>query len=233
MHYSAESTLWSLIVPSATEHPEILTIEEVAAYLRVSERTVYDWANKGQIPCGKIGTSWRFKRDDIARWVDERLSARRLTSEATRSVLLEDIVTSERVVVLSPGKKQQALERLIGVLSTAPQVKDADTLRQEIFYREELMSTGIGSGVAVPHVRLDSVSDLVMAVGLSPEPIVDYESLDDEPVRLVFMVAARMDQHAQYLKTLSALSALVKDSTMREALLGATDSEAAYRILVR
>ena len=44
---------------------EILTIEEVARYLRVSERTVYEWAQKGEIPAGKIGTVWRFKKDDI------------------------------------------------------------------------------------------------------------------------------------------------------------------------
>lgn len=220
-------------MPETANYPEILTIEEVAAYLRVSERTVYEWANKGQIPCGKLGTSWRFKRDDVARWVDERLSARRLTAEATRSVLLGDIVTVDRVLMLAAGSKRDALETLIETLGKAPQVKDTSSLRAEIFYREELMSTGIGSGVAVPHVRLDSVTDLVMAVGVSPEPIADYESLDDEPVRLVFMVAARVDQHAQYLKTLSAISALVKDATMREALLGATDGESAYRILVR
>ncbi len=218
-------------MPDDVSQREILTIEEVAEYLRVSERTVYDWANKGQIPCGKLGTSWRFKREEVERWVDERLSARRLTGEATRSVALGDIVAADRVLRLQPGTKEAALETLIRCLAAAPQVKDEQALRREIFYREELMSTGIGSGVAVPHVRLDSVTDLVLAVGLSAEPIADYESLDDEPVRLVFMVAARGDQHALYLKTLSALSALVKDATMREALLGATDSESAFRIL--
>ncbi len=54
---------------------EILTIEEVARYLRVSERTVYEWAQKGEIPAGKIGTVWRFKKDDIESWVDERLAS--------------------------------------------------------------------------------------------------------------------------------------------------------------
>jgi DNA binding domain, excisionase family len=47
---------------------DILTIKEVARYLRVSERTVYDWAQKGEIPSGKIGTVWRFKKSDIERW---------------------------------------------------------------------------------------------------------------------------------------------------------------------
>lgn len=220
-------------MPDSVQQPEILTIEEVAAYLRVSDRTVYEWAQKGQIPCGKIGTSWRFKRDDIARWVDERLSARRLTAQATQSVQLSEVLRAERVILIDACTKSEALDALIGRLALAPQVKDQAALRREIFYREELMSTGIGAGVAVPHVRLDTVTDLVMAVGVASEPVTDYVSLDDEPIRLIFMVAARIDQHAQYLKTLSAISALVKDATMREALLGATDADAAYRILVR
>ena len=53
---------------------EIMTIEEVAEYLRVSERTVYDWAQKGDLPGGKLGTTWRFKREDVENWVDSRLS---------------------------------------------------------------------------------------------------------------------------------------------------------------
>ena len=54
---------------------DILTIEEVAKYLRVSERTVYDWAQKGEIPSGKIGTVWRFKKSEIEKWVNDRLSS--------------------------------------------------------------------------------------------------------------------------------------------------------------
>ena len=54
---------------------DILTIEEVAKYLRVSERTVYDWAQKGEIPAGKIGTVWRFKKSEIENWVNEKLSS--------------------------------------------------------------------------------------------------------------------------------------------------------------
>ena len=55
---------------------EIMTIEDVAKFLKVSERTVYDWAQKGEIPCGKLGTSWRFKRDEIENWVSRKLTPR-------------------------------------------------------------------------------------------------------------------------------------------------------------
>ena len=51
-----------------------MTIEDVAKYLRVSERTIYDWAQKGILPGGKIGTTWRFKSADIQRWVNDKLN---------------------------------------------------------------------------------------------------------------------------------------------------------------
>lgn len=95
------------------------------------------------------------------------------------------------------------------------------------------MSTGIGFNVAVPHVRLDSVKDLVMAVGISRRDITDYESLDEKPVRIICMVAARSDQHAQYLKTLGLVSSVLKSEEIREALLEAPDAQAAYLILTQ
>lgn len=212
-----------------SEH-DIMTIDEVAKYLRVSERTVYDWAQKQEIPCGKIGTAWRFKRSEIERWVDEKIS-RRPTALGATDIAVEDVLAPERVVLLDTNTKKEALEELIDCIATAPQVKNRDALAAEIFQREELMSTGIGFGVAVPHVRLDSVTDLVMAVGICRHDIDDYGSLDDTPVRIICMVAARSDQHAQYLKTLGAVSSALKSEDVRAALLSAEDAEAAYKIL--
>lgn len=211
------------------EH-DILTIEEVAAYLRVSERTVYDWANKGEIPCGKIGTTWRFKRADIERWVDERLNARKREPPAG-AIALRDILSKDRVIILHGRTKREALEEVIDRLASSPHVTRKDELAREIFQREELMSTGIGFQVAVPHVRLQSVTDLVMAVGISPHAIEDYESLDELPIRIICMVAARIDQHAHYLRTLAAVSGALKHPAIRQALLEARTAEEAYGVL--
>ena len=63
---------------------DILTIEEVAKYLRVSDRTVYDWAQKGEIPAGKIGTVWRFKKSEVENWVNARLSTPNLANKETQ-----------------------------------------------------------------------------------------------------------------------------------------------------
>ncbi len=208
---------------------DILTLEEVAEYLRVSERTVYDWANKGEIPCGKLGTTWRFKRAEVERWVDRKLGGGR--AARPESVLLKDILAPERVLQLTCKTKQQALDALVDVLAAAPEVKSRDELAREVNEREKLMSTGIGFGIGVPHVRLASVSDLVMAVGVNDTGLDDYASLDDEPVRIICMVAARDGQHAQYLKTLAAISGVLKDTAIRTALLEADEPATVYNIL--
>jgi nitrogen PTS system EIIA component len=209
---------------------EILTIEEVAAYLRVSERTVYDWASKGELPGGKLGTSWRFRRSDIERWVNDRLSAPG-GGPGKGGVTASSTLTPERVIVLEEASKEEVLLALVNLLAESPFVSNRETLLKGILDREALMSTGIGFGVGVPHVRIDSVRDIVMAMAVCKRPVADYESLDDVPVQIVCMVAARPDQHAQYLRTLSTMSARLKDPLMRERIIHSSDPVAIYNLM--
>ena len=210
----------------------ILTIEEVAKYLRVSERTVYDWAQRGEIPSGKIGTVWRFKKAEIEKWVNERLSSSK-AAPADIKILVKDILSPERIIFMNHQTKHDALLELSQNLATAPQIKDAKELEEAVFKREELMSTAIGMGLAIPHVRLSSVTDLVMSVGISKTDIIDYQSIDDIPVRLLFMIAASFNQHNYYLQTLSFFSAKLKKQDLRDALLNASSSMEAYELLTK
>jgi len=143
--------------------------------------------------------------------------------------LLRKALSSDRVCFLADGQKQSALRRLIEVLSTGPGVRDKAELEQAVFEREALMSTGIGLGLAVPHVRIPSVSDLTMAVGISRDGIGDYASLDDRPVHLIFMIAAPTGEHAAYLRLLSVISSRAKDLNGR--LLQCPDTAAFYDLL--
>ncbi|MDR3139603.1 MAG: PTS sugar transporter subunit IIA, partial [Treponema sp.] len=202
---------------------DILTIEEVAKYLRVSERTVYDWAQKGEIPAGKIGTVWRFKKTEIEKWVNDRLAVNRLSPQYS-SVRIDTIISPGRILFLDYSTKRDTLLALADNIAQAPQVKNRQELSAEILKRDELMSTAIGRGIAIPHVRLLSVTDLVVSVGISRTDIVDFQTLDDEPVRLVIMIAAAYNQHAYYLQTLSFFSARLKNRELRNALLGAKDA---------
>lgn len=211
---------------------DILTIDEVAKYLRVSERTVYDWAQKGEIPSGKIGTVWRFKKSEIERWVTERLSSGSKTT-MNQTVQIKNILSPDRVVFIKHSTKRDALVELAANLSTAPQVKYAQELEVEILKREELMSTAIGHGIAIPHVRLSSVTDLVMSVGICKNSIIDFQSIDDEPVKILIMIAAAYNQHSYYLHTLSFLSSKLKKNEVREELLNAEDAHEVYNLLIK
>jgi PTS system nitrogen regulatory IIA component len=211
---------------------DILTIDEVAKYLRVSERTVYDWAQKGEIPSGKIGTVWRFKKSAIEKWVNDRLSTHTMTAPI-EAVAVETIVSPDRILILNYSTKRDVLLALANNLATAPQVKNRQELVTEILKREELMTTAMGRGIAIPHVRLASVTDLVVSVGISQTGIIDFQALDDEPVRLVFMVAAAHNQHAYYLQTISFFSARLKNLALRKELVGAQTADEAYQLLIK
>lgn len=210
---------------------DILTIEEVARYLRVSERTVYDWAQKGEIPSGKIGTVWRFKKSEIERWVNERLSSNR-PSSVFSIVQIQNILSPDRILFVNYSKKRDSLVALAENLAGAPQIKNRQELVAEILRREELMSTAIGRGIAIPHVRLSSVTDLVVSVGVSQTDIIDFQSLDDVPVRLLFMIAAAYNQHAYYLQTLSFFSSKLKNNELRASLIAAKIPQEVYSLLV-
>ena len=132
---------------------EIMTIEEVAAYLR-NWSVGYEWAQKGDLPGGKIGTTWRFKSADIEKWVNDRLKGQ---GAAVNKHTVSSVMTAERVLFLPEGNKEGVLGQLVDSLSRAPEVRNVEVLRSGILERERLMSTGIGFGVGVPYLRSDAV----------------------------------------------------------------------------
>ena len=136
-------------------------------------------------------------------------------------------------IILNHSTKHDALIELAENLTTAPQVKDAQELSSEILKREELMSTAIGCSIAIPHVRLASVTDLVMSVGISKVDIIDFQTIDDMPVRLLFMIAAAYNQHAYYLQTLSFFSTKLKNQDLRNGLLKSSSASEAYKLLTQ
>ena len=197
---------------------DILTIEEVARYLRVSERTVYDWAQKGEIPSGKIGTVWRFKKTEIERWVNERLSSGRPSANSP-VVQIQNIISPDRVLILNHAKKRDALVALAENLATAPQIKNRQELLSEITRREELMSTAIGRGIAIPHCRSLVVSSLRVAFGRKAEGI-DFKAIDEKPAHVFFLIVAPpLEVSNQYLPVLGKIAQFAKEEDVPRRLM--------------
>lgn len=214
------------------EQAELMTVEDVAGYLRVAERTIYDWAQKGDIPCGKLGASWRFRRSDIDQWLKDKFEKKNPT-DSVEPILPEDVLCEDMIEIFEGDiSKNNLLESLVDRIGESDNIQDKKALLEGIMQREELMSTGIGFGIAVPHVRIDSVRDVVMAVGIIHGKVADYETIDNEPVQIVFMIAAGSDQHAKHLKLLSQIAAKFKDKELRKRLIAAQVPKEVAHILL-
>jgi len=146
------------------------------------------------------------------------------------STSLENVIAPERVAVLQSTTKDDALKELIGVLAGAPEVTDAGLLHEAIVERERIMSTGIGLGIAIPHAKIPSVRDFVVAFGKTTEPL-DFNSLDGKPVRFIVMIAGPDDQQERYLQLLARITLKLKDESIRRRLGDAENTAAILGVL--
>jgi PTS system fructose-specific IIC component len=136
-------------------------------------------------------------------------------------VKISDILTEDFVVVgLDVSTKEDAINALVDIIAKSDKVKNANKVREAVFEREKIMTTGVGKGFAVPHGKTDAVTDIVAAFAVTKKPI-DYESLDGEPVRLIFLIVGRDNMVGPHIKLLSRVSKLMNDNNFREKLLNA------------
>ncbi len=132
---------------------------------------------------------------------------------------ISDILEEKLVVTnLSGTTKDAIINAMVDLVSQSPKVLDKEKVRSSIFEREKIMSTGVGNGFAIPHGKTDGVADVVAAFGVTAQPI-DYQSLDEKPVRLVFLLVGRDNMVGPHIKLLSRISRLMNKEELRNKLL--------------
>ena len=130
-----------------------------------------------------------------------------------------------------PGSDRSTVFRAMAErLAETPLVDSCDDLYRRLWEREELGTTAIGSGVAVPHCKLEGLDEVVIAIGLS-DGGVDFESEDGEPVRLIFLVISPEDAPAAHLRSLAAISKWVKTNSHVEKILALSDPNEIYELI--
>jgi mannitol/fructose-specific phosphotransferase system IIA component (Ntr-type) len=139
-------------------------------------------------------------------------------------------LSMDRIVFLEASDKAEALNQMVEAVCTSPAVTDGEGLRRAIFDREKILSTGIGLGVALPHAKIGSIADFVLAVGILREPI-EYGALDDRPVQIIVMIAGPTQKQSDYLKILAQVTLSLKNRGLREALIAAKTPEEVMRVL--
>ena len=129
-----------------------------------------------------------------------------------------DFLKEEAIVPdLKATDKESVIKELVTLLKGIGEISDQEKIVEIILEREKLGSTGIGQGIAVPHAKTDDVKQIVVAFGLSQKGV-NFESLDEEPVYLIFLVLAPVDATGMHLKLLAKIARLLKDKVFRNSL---------------
>lgn len=143
---------------------------------------------------------------------------------------LSDLVTLDRIIFSRAQSRDEVLGELVDLLAKSPAVRQPEQLRRAILDREKLCSTGIGGGIAVPHVRIESVTSMVMALGVLVTPV-EFQSIDNAPVKVVFMFAGPADAHRDYLRTLARIALFCRNPKERDRLLQAQTRDEVWQVL--
>ena len=143
---------------------------------------------------------------------------------------IADLLSSDSVLpkLRVSGKKQalQELAKRAATLTGLPERQIFDVILE----RERLGTTGVGGGIAIPHGRLPKL-DRIYGIFARLEQPIDFESIDEQPVDLIFMLLAPETAGADHLKALARVSRMLRDRTVTEKLRGSDSREALYALL--
>ena len=138
--------------------------------------------------------------------------------------------TNTILVDLKAKDKLDVINQLVDSLYNANLLNDKELYKKEVLRREELSSTGIGGGIGIPHGKTSAVKESALALGIFRDGV-EFDSLDGEPVNIVFMIAAPESANNEHLETLSKLSILLMNDDFKNSLLNSKSAEEVFSLL--
>ena len=131
---------------------------------------------------------------------------------------------------LKSKNKNSVIRELYDNIKSAGKIKDEALGYKDVCLREEMGSTGIGKGVALPHAKTKAVDEVVLTLGISKEGV-EYGSVDEESVKILFMFLCPEEKTQEYLKVLARISRWIREESFRERLLKAKSKEEIMEII--
>ncbi len=202
-----------------------LKVADVVQLLRIPEPTLQRWIRLGEIPCTLRNGEYLFRKETLIAWakskhlyIEESAQIQRTETDLIRALRLGGVHTH-----LASASKEAFLED-IGKRLTQ-ELKLPDHLAHDLLEREALSTTGIGSGVAVPHPRFPGLLNLKdsLVATCYPEQPVDFQAPDGEPVFVAFVLLSAEATH--HLRLLSQVAHLVRDDNLASSLRQPYSSE--------
>ena len=190
-----------------------MTLKEVAQYLRLAEATVARMARDGELAAQKFGNGWRFSRTAVDAWkAAQPANEQRLPVEATG--LVEPVTVAGAMSVdhmnlaLQGADKDAVLHELVGMVIEAGNERHAELFYQALKAREDLCSTCVNEGIAIPHARnalVGLVNKPLLAYGRHVAGV-DFGAMDGQPVQHFFLLCSpNVREHLQLLARLSRI----------------------------
>ena len=133
-------------------------------------------------------------------------------------------------VPLENSDKESAITELVDLLAASQQIQDRDCVLEAVLIREQTRSTGIGSGIAIPHGKCNGVNELVMAIGIAKDPI-EFNSIDQKPVSIIVLLASPVDRTGPHIQALARISRLMLDDAFKDSLQNAKSAEEVYDLI--
>ena len=133
-------------------------------------------------------------------------------------------------VPLEGKDKKSAITELVDLLDANGLLLDKNVVLEAVLVREQTRSTGIGTGIAIPHGKCSAVKELVMAIGITAEPV-DFASIDGKPVTIIILLVSPANQTGPHIQALARISKLMLDEQFKQGLEKATSAEQAYELL--
>ncbi len=133
-------------------------------------------------------------------------------------------------VPLEGKDKESVITELVDLLDTNGLLLDKNVVLDAVLMREQTRSTGIGSGIAIPHGKCKAVKELVMAIGIAHGPI-DFASIDGKPVAIIILLVSPADQTGPHIQALARISRLMLDEQFRQGLEKALSADEVYELL--
>ncbi len=133
-------------------------------------------------------------------------------------------VNEDSVMVLRGTTKLEIMDELISKAADLTKLS-RDMIYRMTWKREQMMTTGVGNGLALPHIRVNDIPEPVVIVGVTEQPITDYQTQDDQPVRVVVFTVAPDENPEAYLQLLGSVSRKLRNPELLAKLTSGTPDE--------
>jgi len=146
--------------------------------------------------------------------------------------VLSDLLTRERVLVpLVSQTKEEVLRELVRLAAPSSAPAELENIVGAVMDRERLQSTGIGSGIAIPHGRTNQVDSIILTAGVAPVPV-EFDALDGRPVSLFFLLLGPESATGAHVRALGRISRILREESMRDNLNRSKSADEFYQLLI-